>query len=106
LISFAESRAESAIGTIWSSSPCKDQRRYIKFLQVLGLIGLGKGLDARVGSRKPGHHPRQPERFACALRNLGARPVVAVERRGEILEELRTAGLDAGADPVGARYLA
>ena len=38
----------------------------------------------------------QPERFAHAFGYLRARPVVAIERQGQILEELRAIGLDAG----------
>ena len=78
----------------------EDQRRHVEPLQVLGLVGLGERLDAEVGCREARHHALQPERFADTFRDLGARPVVAVERQAEVLPELRPVGLHAVAEPV------
>src|SRR6266851_4829108 len=77
-----------------------DERRYVKLLQVLGLIRLGECLDAEVCGREAGHHALQPERLAHPFRDLRARAVVAVERQAEILPELRAVGLNAGAELV------
>ena len=78
----------------------QDQRRHVELLEVLGEVRLGERLDAVVDGLEAGQHPLQPERIAQTLRDLGARPVGAVERRAEILEELRAVGEDAGADLV------
>src|SRR5229473_1604769 len=58
-----------------------DERRYVKLLQVLGLIRLGECLDAEVCGREARHHSLQPERLAHPFRDLRARAVVAVERK-------------------------
>jgi hypothetical protein len=44
--------------------------------------------------------PLQPDGFAHALQDLRARPVVAVERHGEVLEELRAVAQHALTDAV------
>ena len=76
----------------------KHQRRHVEPLEILRQVGLGERLDAEVGRREAGHHALQPERFAHAFRDLGARPVVAVEGQAEVLPELRAIGLHAGAE--------
>jgi hypothetical protein len=75
----ADSIADAPIGTIWSSSPVDDQGRYVDHLQVLGEVGLGEGLDAIELVLDPAHPRLQPEGVAQALRDLGPRPVRAVE---------------------------
>ena len=77
-----------------------DQRRHVELLEILGEVGLGEGLDAVVDALEAGLHPLQPEGVAQALRDLRARPVGAVERGAEVLEELRAVGQDGGADLV------
>ena len=74
----------------------QDQRRHVDLLQVFGEVRFRERLDAEVRSGESGAHALQPERFAYALGDLRARPVVAIERQGQILEELRAIGLDAG----------
>src|SRR5437879_64288 len=78
----------------------KDQCRHVELLEIRGEIRLGERLDAKVGRREAGHHPLEPERLAHAVRDLGTRPVVAVERQAEILPELRTVSLDTSAQLV------
>src|SRR6266487_4192415 len=78
----------------------KDQGRDVELLEIFGQIRLGEGLDAEVGGGEAGQHSLEPERLAHAFRDLGARPVVAVERHAQILPELRAVGLDGGAELV------
>ena len=66
-----------------------DQGRDIELLEVLGEVGLGEGLDAFVGVLEAGLHAPEPELIQHALRDLGARPVGAVEHGREVLVELR-----------------
>ena len=70
----------------------KDQGWNVKPLQVFRQIRLGERLDAIVGSFMTGQHPLHPEKISQTLRDLGSRPVGAVERGAEILEELRAIG--------------
>src|SRR6266699_914906 len=39
----------------------KDQCRYVEPFQILGQIGFGKRLDAKVAGRESSHHPLEPE---------------------------------------------
>ena len=66
----------------------EDQRRDGYLLEILGHIRLRECLDAEIARRKARPHALQPERFAHAFGDLRARPVVAVERQREVLEEL------------------
>ena len=78
----------------------QDQRRHVELLEILGEIRLGERLDAVEDGLDVRQHPLQPERVPQSLRDLGARPVGAVERRAQILEELRAVGEHAGAELV------
>src|SRR5437867_8844538 len=75
-----------------------DEGWHVEPPEIFGEVRLREGLDAIEGSVETGLHPLEPERVPKALRNLGARPVGAVERRAEVLEELGTVGKDTGAD--------
>ena len=77
-----------------------DECWHVELLQVFSEIGLGEGLDAVEDVFETRQHSLEPERVSQALRDLGARPVGAIERRGEILEELRAIPEHAGADIV------
>jgi len=78
----------------------QDQGGHVDLLQVLGEVRLREGLDAIEDSPEAGLHPLEPERVTQALRDLGPRAVGTVERRGQILEELRAVVEHAGADLV------
>src|ERR1700731_2179390 len=78
----------------------QDQGRLVDLLEVLGLVGFRKRLDAEIAGGHAGHHALQPEGFAHALRSLSVRPVVAVERHGQVLEELRAVAQHTLADAV------
>src|ERR1700674_4923528 len=67
----------------------KDESWYIELLKVLSKIRLGKGLDAVIARFHPSHHPLQPPVLPDAFGNLGARPVVSVEREGNVPIKLR-----------------
>jgi hypothetical protein len=70
----------------------------IDFLEIFREVCLGEGRNAIYDAFETGLHPLEPERIPQTLRNLGILPVGSVERRGEILEELRTIGEDSGTD--------
>src|SRR5712692_5310681 len=81
----------------------QDERRYVELLQVLGLICFRERLDAVVRTLDGDLHSLEPERVPNALRNLGVRLVVAVERHAQILEELGAVRDDAGPNLVKDR---
>jgi hypothetical protein len=60
------------------------------------LIRFGERLDAEICGREARHHSLQPERLAHSFRDLRARTVIAVERKAEILPELRAIGVNVG----------
>src|SRR5712692_3738821 len=70
----------------------KDQGRHIELLEIFRKIGLRKSLDAIEDGLMSSKHSLQPERIPQSLRNLGIRPVGAIERRAKIFEKLRTVG--------------
>ena len=78
----------------------QDQGRNVELLEVSGEVGFREGLDAVEGAFEAGLHPLQPERIPNALRHVRARPIEAVERQTEILEELRSVGENAGPDRI------
>jgi hypothetical protein len=41
--------AEAPIGTIWSSSPCKDERRHVDLHDIRREVRLGQRLDEKNG---------------------------------------------------------
>ena len=77
-----------------------DQRRHVEPFQVLGEIRLGEDLDAVVGCLEPDLHGHQPERVADALRHGRAGPVRTIERRAQVLVELRAVAGNTSADLV------
>jgi hypothetical protein len=56
--------AESSMGTIWSSSPCRIRVRHVELLEVLGEVGLRERLDAVQGPLDAQLHALQPELVA------------------------------------------
>src|SRR5713101_5047952 len=76
------------------------QNRYVDLLQVFSEVGLREGLDAVVMGLDPSRHALQPPILADAFRNFGARAVVSVKRKGEILVELRSICGDSGSAAV------
>src|SRR5690242_11103498 len=81
-----------------------DERGYGDLFEIFCKVRLGERLDAIDNTFETGLHPLKPERIPQALRNLGAGSVSAIERRGELLEELRPVGQDTGADLVESFY--
>ena len=77
-----------------------DQGGHVDLFQVFGKVGFREGLDAVENSLESGLHGLYPEGVAQALGDGRSRSIGAVERRGEVLEELRTVSADAGADSV------
>src|ERR1035437_6302443 len=77
-----------------------DESGYVEPLEILGEVRLRERFDAVEDAFETGLHALQPERVPQSLRDLGARPVGAVERPAEILEKLRSVGEDIGADTV------
>src|SRR5437870_6078841 len=67
----------------------KDEGRQIELLEVFSEIRLRKSLDAIVMGLCASHHALQPPALADPFRNLGAWPVVAVERKRKVLVKLR-----------------
>jgi hypothetical protein len=57
---FADSGAESAYGTIWSSSPCITRTGTVDLLQVFGEVRLGEGDDAVIVRLGASHHTLAP----------------------------------------------
>src|SRR6202521_3932644 len=78
----------------------KNQGRYVELFEIFREVRFGEGFDTIESSFVPGHHPLKPERVPQALRDLGARPVGAIERRTEILKKLRAVVADSSADLV------
>src|SRR6516165_707883 len=62
-----------------------DQCRDVEFFEVLGEVGLGKGLDALVGVFRAGLHAPEPELIESTLGDLRSRSVGAVEGDGQLL---------------------
>src|ERR1035441_2522093 len=77
-----------------------DQSWHVELLEVLREVRLGKRLDAVELILETALHGPKPEGVPDALADFSARSVGAEERRGEILEELRSVGGDAGADVI------
>src|SRR5258705_6031080 len=64
------------------------QNRHINGLQILVKLSFGERLDAVVLCLDPTHHSLAPPVISDALRNLCARTVVTIKRKGEVLVEL------------------
>src|SRR4030095_8062554 len=62
-----------------------DQRRNVELLEVLGEVGLRKGLNALVGVFGSGLHAPEPELIESTLGDLRTRAVGAVERDSQFL---------------------
>src|ERR1039457_3979455 len=77
-----------------------DQGWHVELLEVLREVRLGKRLDAVELVLETALHGPKPEGVPNALADFSARSVGAKERHGEILEELRAVGGDAGADGI------
>src|SRR6266542_6884019 len=77
-----------------------DERRRLELLEIFSLVRFGERLNTIVDGVEAGQHPLKPKRVPQSLRDLRPGAVGAVERRAEILEELRAVGEDAGADAV------
>src|SRR6202521_5276150 len=67
----------------------KNESWHVELLKVLSKIRLREGLDAVIARFHPSHHPLQPPVLPDALGNLGAGPVVSVERERNVLIKLR-----------------
>src|SRR5271167_41429 len=67
----------------------KDQGWHIELLKVLGKVRLRESLDAIVARLHSPQHPLEPPLLTNTFRNLGARPVVTVERKGNVPVKLR-----------------
>src|SRR5438270_10870060 len=67
----------------------KDDGWHIELLEVFSEIRLRKSLDAVVMGFCASHHALQPPMLTDPFRNLGAGPVVAVERKRDVLVKLR-----------------
>src|SRR5213593_4376131 len=92
LRSFAESSAESAIGTIWSSSPCITNVGTSMIFRS-SIKSLSESPDAIVLRFRTAHHGLPPPVLDNGLGHLRARPVVAVEGAArEFPIELRAVG--------------
>src|SRR5260370_33000796 len=78
----------------------ENQCRNINLLEIVPEVGLREGLDAVVVSFDSTHHSLQPPMLPNAFRNLRAWTVVAIERKGNVLVELRPVSSDPGADAI------
>src|SRR5260370_33070414 len=78
----------------------ENQCRNINLLEIVPEVGLREGLDAVVVSFDSAHHSLQPPMLPNAFRNLRAWTVIAIERKGHVLVELRPVCRDPGADAV------
>src|SRR2546423_13766308 len=81
----------------------KDEGRHIELLQVLSEISLRESLDAVVMGFNATHHSLQPPALPDAFRNLGAGPVVAVERERNVLVKLRPIFSEFGSEAIEDR---
>src|SRR4030081_1179808 len=66
----------------------KNEGWHIELLQIFCEVSLREGLDAIVMRLNAAHHSLEPPVFANAFRDLGAWPVVSVERKRNVLVEL------------------
>src|SRR5712692_8914195 len=67
----------------------QNEGRHVEFLEIFGQVRFGESLNAVKDGFVSRHHPLQPKELAQSLRHFCTRPVGSVERRTEILEELR-----------------
>jgi len=67
----------------------KDEGWHVELFQVFCEVRLRESLDAIVMGLNASHHALQPPVLPNALRNLGAGPVVSVERKCNVLVEMR-----------------
>ena len=68
------------------------QDRDVYLLEILGGIGLREDFDAVIVGFYASHHALQPPVLANSFGNLRARPIVSVERHGDVNVELRPVG--------------
>src|ERR1700730_18051552 len=66
----------------------KNEGRHVKLFEIFREVRLGEGLDAVIARFHPSHHSLQPPVLPDAFGNLGAWPVVSVEREGNFLIKL------------------
>src|SRR5215213_2696828 len=65
------------------------ERRLVDLLEILCVVDLGEFTDAVILTLDAAHHALKPEGFAQAFVDRRAISIKAIERNGEILEELR-----------------
>src|SRR5260370_8537030 len=82
----------------------KDESWHVELLEVLRKIRLRESLDAIIACFHPSHHPLQPPVLPDAFGNLGTRPVVSVEREGDVLVKLSPIFRILGSQSVEHRY--
>src|SRR5438105_1039369 len=68
----------------------KNERRYVHSLGVVRELALGKRLDTIVRRLEPDLHAESPELIVDTLGYFRAGPIRAVERRTQVLPELRS----------------
>src|SRR5260370_1675699 len=78
----------------------ENQCRNINLLEIVTEVGLRERFDAVIVSFDSAGHSLQPEMLPNAFRDLRAWTVVAIERKGKVLVELRLVRRDPGADAV------
>ncbi len=78
----------------------KNESWNIELFEVFREVRLGKGLDTVVVRL----HSLQPPVLSDAFRYLGARPIVAVKRKGDVLVKLRSIFRQLGAEAVEDRH--
>src|SRR5216684_5436355 len=78
----------------------ENQCRNINLLEIVTEVGLRERLDAVIVSFDSAHHSLQPPMLPNAFRSLRAWTVVAIERKGKVLVELRLILRNPGADAV------
>src|SRR5277367_3705811 len=78
----------------------KDEGWHINLLEIFRKIGFGECFDTIVNPLQACLHSLTPKRVSQALRDGGTRPISAKERRADILEELRTVGVEAAPDAI------
>src|SRR5580698_7711951 len=66
----------------------KNEGRHVELLEVLSEVRFGESLDAVVAGLYSSHHALEPPLLPDAFRYLCARPVVAVERKSDVLVKL------------------
>src|SRR5260370_8066137 len=89
-------RGWNGLGVITMENQCRN----INLLEIVAKVGLRERLNAVIVSFDSARHSLQPKMLPNAFRNLRAWTVVAIERKGKVLVELRLVRRDPGADAV------